>query len=67
MRPLSSIKSSFDSYRTASDLDQIVQHSTNLWHKYNAIARSHGKQRVNWNVVAKELGIGTLSHVPCAA
>jgi len=43
---------------TASDLDQIVQHSTNLWHKYNAIARSHGKQRVNWNVVAKELGIG---------
>jgi hypothetical protein len=41
---------------TASDLDQIVTHSNNLWAKYNAIAKEHN-QRVNWVVVAKELGI----------
>ena len=52
-------------HSSASDLDLIVQHSSNLWHKYNAIARSHGKQRVNWNIVAKELGIGTFSRLPC--
>jgi len=41
---------------TASDLDQIVTHSNNLWVKYNAIAKEHN-QKVNWIVVAKELGI----------
>jgi len=41
---------------TASDLDQIVTHSNNLWAKYNAIAKEHN-QKVNWIVVAKELGI----------
>jgi len=41
---------------TASDLDQIVTHSNNLWAKYNAIAKEHN-QKVNWVVVAKELGI----------
>lgn len=41
---------------TASDLHQIVTHSNNLWAKYNAIAKEHN-QRVNWVVVAKELGI----------
>lgn len=41
---------------TASDLDRIVTHSNNLWAKYNAIAKEHN-QRVNWVVVAKELGI----------
>jgi len=41
---------------TASDLDQIVTHSKNLWSKYNAIAKEHN-QKVNWIVVAKELGI----------
>ena len=41
---------------TASDLDQIVTHSNNLWSKYNAIAKEHN-QKVNWIVVAKELGI----------
>lgn len=41
---------------TASDLDQIVTHSNNLWAKYNAIAKEHNK-RVNWITVAKELGI----------
>lgn len=41
---------------TASDLDQIVTHSKNLWTKYNAIAKEHN-QKVNWITVAKELGI----------
>jgi hypothetical protein len=41
---------------TASDLDQIVTHSNNLWMKYNTIAKEHN-QKVNWVVVAKELGI----------
>ncbi|KAL3910939.1 MAG: hypothetical protein SGARI_001887 [Bacillariaceae sp.] len=41
---------------TASDLNQIVTHSKNLWAKYNAIAKEHN-QRVNWITVAKELGI----------
>eukprot|EP00593_Proboscia_inermis_P001596 CAMPEP_0171294646 /NCGR_PEP_ID=MMETSP0816-20121228/3145_1 /TAXON_ID=420281 /ORGANISM="Proboscia inermis, Strain CCAP1064/1" /LENGTH=541 /DNA_ID=CAMNT_0011766659 /DNA_START=45 /DNA_END=1670 /DNA_ORIENTATION=- len=50
-RPRSSIIVS-----TASDLDQIVRHSNNLWAKYNAIAKEHN-QKVNWIVVAKELGI----------
>jgi len=41
---------------TAADLDKIVTHSTNLFAKYNAIAKEHN-QRVTWNTVAKELGI----------
>ena len=41
---------------TASDLHQIVTHAKNLWTKYNAIAKEHN-QKVNWIVVAKELGI----------
>lgn len=41
---------------TASDLNQIVTHSKNLWTKYNAIAKEHN-QKVNWITVAKELGI----------
>lgn len=41
---------------TASDLNQIVTHSKNLWMKYNAIAKEHN-QKVNWITVAKELGI----------
>lgn len=41
---------------TASDLQQIVTHSRNLWAKYNAIAKEHN-QKVNWITVAKELGI----------
>lgn len=41
---------------TAADLHQIVSHSKNLWAKYNAIAKEHN-QKVNWNTVAKELGI----------
>lgn len=41
---------------TAQDLHQIVSHSKNLWTKYNAIAKEHN-QKVNWIVVAKELGI----------
>lgn len=40
----------------ASDLNQIVTHSKNLWMKYNAIAKEHN-QKVNWITVAKELGI----------
>jgi Spy/CpxP family protein refolding chaperone len=41
---------------TASDLNQIVIHSKNLWAKYNAIAREHN-QKVNWITVARELDI----------
>jgi hypothetical protein len=41
---------------TASDLNQIVIHSKNLWAKYNAIAKEHN-QKVNWITVARELGI----------
>jgi hypothetical protein len=41
---------------TASDLNQIVIHSKNLWAKYNAIAKEHN-QKVNWVTVARELGI----------
>ena len=41
---------------TASDLNQIVTHSKNLWTKYNAIAKEHN-QKVNWITVARELGI----------
>lgn len=41
---------------TASDLQQIVTHSKNLWVKYNAIAKEHN-QKVNWITVSKELGI----------
>ena len=41
---------------TASDLDQIVTHANNLWAKYNAIAQEHNR-KVNWAVVAKELGL----------
>jgi len=33
-----------------------VTHAKNLWAKYNAIAKEHN-QKVNWNTVAKELGI----------
>jgi hypothetical protein len=41
---------------TATDLNQIVPHSKNLWAKYNAIAKEHN-QKVHWIPVAKELGI----------
>jgi len=41
---------------TATDLNEIVTHSKNLWAKYNAIAKEHN-QKVNWITVAKELGI----------
>ncbi|GKY98339.1 hypothetical protein MPSEU_000791500 [Mayamaea pseudoterrestris] len=41
---------------TAGDLNEIVTHSKNLWAKYNAIAKEHN-QKVNWIIVAKELGI----------
>ena len=41
---------------SAADLDRIVTLANSLWAKYNAIAKQHN-QKVNWNVVAKELGI----------
>ncbi len=41
---------------TAADLDRIVTLANSLWAKYNAIAKQHN-QKVNWHVVAKELGI----------
>ncbi|KAL7425933.1 hypothetical protein ACHAXH_000507, partial [Discostella pseudostelligera] len=50
---------------TASDLDQIVTHSNNLWVKYKAIAKVHNV-KVNWNVVAKDLGIHVKVREKCA-
>lgn len=41
---------------TAGDLHRIVLHSSNLWAKYNAIAKEHN-QKVSWATVSKELGI----------
>lgn len=44
------------SVSTASDLDQIVTHSKNLFIKYNAIANAHN-QRISWAMISKELGM----------
>ena len=41
---------------TAGDLHQIVTHSKALFAKYSAIAKEHN-QKMNWHVVARELGI----------
>jgi hypothetical protein len=44
------------SVSTASDLDQIVTHSNNLFLKYNAIAREHN-QKISWALISRELGM----------